>query len=99
MGKSCGVPFGKCRTMGGVTEDVAKFKGAAGARVVVQVRETPLRKIMEIGVERFAFVAKHKQRAAICAFEGEKVFVTATVKPVEGEALFSDPRRLEHAIN
>ena len=85
--------------MGGVAEDVAKFAGAAWARVVVQVRETPLREIMEIGVERFAFVAKHERRAAMFAFEGEKVFVTATVEPIGGEALFSDPRRLEHAIN
>ena len=99
MGKFCGVPFGKSRAMGGVAEDVGKLTGATRAGVVVQVRETPLREIMQIGVKRFAFVAKHEQRAAMCAFEGEKVFVTATVEPVEGEALFSDPRRLEHAIN
>ena len=99
MGKVCGVPFGKCRAMGGVAEDIAKFAGAAGAGVVVQVRETPLRKIMEIGVERFAFVAKYEQPAAMSAFEGEEVFVTAAVESIEGEALFSDPRRLEHAIN
>ena len=99
VGEFCGVPFGKCRAMGRVAEDVAKFAGAVGAGVVVQVRKTPLRKIVEIGVERFAFVAEHEQRAAMRAFEREKVLVTATVEPVEGEALFGDPRRLEHAIN
>ena len=83
----------------GVAEYVVEFSGTVWACVIVEIRKTPFGEVMQIGVERLAFVAKYEERATVRATKREKGFVTATVETTKGDALLCDPRRLEHSIN